>query len=155
MMIARIITWPIVRKPVCSFCRRPQHMQLRVMCSDDRAFHSRVGRAHTMNQSLRNMCAAVERYEHKSDGALAIGDYESFFGVRKSLAAQRLQHGFELLCLEGRTRLGSCRICVEHLNTAHVKRSWPEVRQMQLVHHIEMRSAWECCGLERYTHFEL
>src|SRR4029077_11740780 len=101
------------------------------------------------------MCAAVELYCHESDGALAIGNYEPFFGVRKFLAAKRLQHRFELLCLKGRNRLGSSRICVEQLNTIQGKRSCPEVRQMQLVHDIEMRSAWECCGLEWHAHLEL
>src|SRR5580704_6442570 len=108
-----------------------------------------------MKQSVRNVCAAVERYGHESDGAVALGDYEPFFGVRKGLAAQRLQDGFELLCLKGGNRLGSSRICVEHLNTIQGKRSSPEVRQMQLVHDIEMRSAWECCGLEWHAHLEL
>src|SRR5467141_484532 len=76
-------------------------------------------------------------------------------GGTKGLAAQRLQHGFELLCIEGRNLLGGSRICVEHLNTTQGKRSCLEVRQMQLVHDIEMRSAWECCGLEWHAHCEL
>src|ERR1700730_5109076 len=55
----------------------------------------------------------------------------------------------------GCNRLGSSCICVEHLNTIQGKRSCPEVRQMQLVHDIEMPSAWECCGLKRHAHLEL
>ena len=40
MMIVLIVAGPIVCKPVCPFYRRPEHVQLSVMCGNDRAFFS-------------------------------------------------------------------------------------------------------------------
>src|SRR5258705_7776368 len=101
------------------------------------------------------MGAALERHGHKGDSGLAVANYESSFGVRKWLAAQRLQHGFELLCLNGNNWLGGGAIRVAHLNAAHGKGSCPEVRQMQFVHEIDVSSTWECGGLEWHAHLEL
>src|SRR6187455_1599913 len=98
------------------------------------------------------MGAALERNGHKSDSGLAVANYESFFGVRKWLAAQRLQHGFELLCLKGHNWLGSGAIRVAHRNAAHGFWRSPEVRQIQFVHEIDVSSAWKCGGLEWHTH---
>lgn len=55
MMILPIIARAIGCEPVCSFYRRPEHMQRGVMCRDDRTFPYRVGRDHAMKQSVWNM----------------------------------------------------------------------------------------------------
>src|SRR5262252_8577620 len=107
-----------------------------------------------MGQSVWNPGVAVERYAHKSQGALTARDYQPFFAVRKCPAAQRLQNGLELLGLEGRKRWGGFRIRVKHVNTTQGQRNRPEVRQMQLVHHIEMSSVRERCRLEWHAHLE-
>src|SRR5512140_791575 len=100
MMIVLTITGSIGCEPVCSIYWRSEHMQLRVMCSDEGAFRRCVGCDQTMNQPLRYVRTAVHSYTHESDDALAAGDYEPVVACRK--CAQRLHHGSKLRCLEGR-----------------------------------------------------
>ena len=57
--------------------------------------------------------------------------------------------------LKGRNRFGRYRICVENLNATQRDGHWHEVRQMQLVHQIDMLPAREWRRLERHAHLEL
>ncbi len=86
-MIILIVAGPIVCKPVCPFYRRPEHMQISVMCGNNRAFFWSVGRGHAMKKLPRDMRAAVKHNRHEDDGALAITDHQPVFGVGKCLAA--------------------------------------------------------------------
>jgi hypothetical protein len=76
-------------------------------------------------------------------------------GSEKGLATQRLQHGFELLCLEDCNRWTTLGMDVKHLNPAQRKRRWQKVDQMYLVHEIGMRSAGVDSGIEGHAKFEL
>src|SRR5437588_7305421 len=133
MMIIGTIAWAIGCEPVWSFQWWSEDTKRGVMGCDNRPSCEGIGGNHAMNQSVRNMRAAVEGDGHKNDSRSTIGDCQTSILTGRYLAAHGLEHGFELLYLKGGNRFDGCSIRIEYFNSTHIKSGCREVGQMQLV----------------------